>query len=803
MRKKSLIAGLLAICFILALASCGGKAAEITLRGETTKFNVGDEFTTSGLLVTVNDENVTSNAVIDSSQVDTSKPGTYVVLVSYDGAVKPYFVTVSEPSNTETLKKIEVDTTKARTTYNIGETFTSEGLALVATYSNSTKSEDTVRYLTDLSDFTIVIRDNENTTVSATFETAGSYSVFVTQGTVRASFQIRVILGPENVKDAVALGISNKDLVRGGTSFMEGYTSDEYQAQRQSYEYGDDYLKVEYTFENQAYSEHYSVTRDSYGAVNSVSGFRINEDAGNNDVKLSTILGLDTTGLNINGIQYGVFSLQHKYYGAEGLVAGLYELAVENRNSDLIQKFSEYYEINGDVKYAYEFQFGYVRDEGQEITSFNVVNVKFTLGENNIIDTLTVVCNTYSDSESLNKKEFILTPRGEPDNMVFYDENGNFKGLTEEYAATDCVARLKSTAVPGPYSITINITQEAGERVIENEYSEDKIFLADYDLKANIELEQDNDVTIIRTAAERTTSDRQVRITLSNFSPATALEFDRIFVKYGSTTSTLILNGYFNISYSSSEKIFYIRAYKVGEYDISLVAGKLEKKFKLIVDYRDPITFESQIYLPNTNPNLASFLKTPTTSTFVGKTIYFNALPDSIGGPEFTATCNSENATIAPTTVIAIGKVTPAYSFTTLVAGTYELTLTSARNTNMSCILTVTVEEIPNISEKLTGSYNITDVQGQTGTVTFTPNLDDPTDEAIVGTVTVSLGEYEGTYSFTYSNGSFSNMAQEGTTDYDVRISLKLDDSYNILLSFSFESGASTNTDIQLQRVVE
>ena len=85
----------------------------ISVSGAKTDFKVGEEFVTTGLIVTGHyqdapDRTITTGYEVDSSSVDTTAAGDYTVVVSYGGFDDSYTVTYTQPV-IGTYKKVETN----------------------------------------------------------------------------------------------------------------------------------------------------------------------------------------------------------------------------------------------------------------------------------------------------------------------------------------------------------------------------------------------------------------------------------------------------------------------------------------------------------------------------------------------------------------------------------------------------------------------------------------------------------------------------------------------------------------------
>ena len=309
--KKILISFFSIVILLVFLVSCQSSiVSSITIKGYQTTFTVGDTFNHNGLLVeaTTSDgnQNVSDLVEVDSSQVDMSKPGVYAVVVKYQNIEKPYYITVEAVENEQRLKSLAIDTTNAKTTYLVGEKFTSENLGVIATYQNSNDTPDTVKYLTDLSEFTIIIRDKNNNNAPETFTSIGEYTVFVTQGTIRTSYSINVVEGNIDLSSAITMADSNKGQVARGTVYNDISSDEEYAYKNKTviYEFGSNLVSLEYGNNYECYSLNNGV----------VSGYIVDKT---NNTK-ENLTDLDEN--NLAGVKFTLGLGSINYYGAEILL---------------------------------------------------------------------------------------------------------------------------------------------------------------------------------------------------------------------------------------------------------------------------------------------------------------------------------------------------------------------------------------------------------------------------------------------------------------------------------------------------
>lgn len=816
--KKRILSLITALLAIFILAACKTQAVtDLSLSGYTSSYTVGDTFSSSGLIVEAvagsEKTNVTAEASIDASAVDMTTPGTYAVVVKYGDVQRAYYVTVNEEENTQTLIGLEIDTTKAKLSYLTGETFSSDGIALIATYSNSDGSSDTTKYLTDLTTFTIEVKDSNSNLVTGSFTSAGSYEVIISQNDVSQSYNITVTNGAASVEAAVNAAIANKNLVAGGESINNDPNTNSYFGRTTaSYEYGPNLNSITYTYQGNHYVENYFINSD-----NEVVGVRVNEDFVQSDsdpyAKPLTILdNLDSS--YVNGIEYSLFAGKVYCTGAETLLQTLYDLGKSNPNYDYAEAITERSNDLGQIEYVYNFSFGYLV-EAQTTTVFylNMVDVSFTLGAGNFLESLEVSDDIYVVSEMMT--QFTIMPKGEPNSDIFYAPDRifpdgsteattnpttgypkDFPVILDSYTINDCMARLKPDAGTASthYSNSFSIHQYSGERDAVNKYPESEIYVQSYNVRDTAGNILD-DLTFDTTIDNSNTSDSAINLVLTDFNSETARTIDTVSFIYNGKNIGNFSDGSNGLIlyYNLTENTLRIRCFNYGVYELEMVTLKTSKKITINVDWRAPLTFTTQVFQDNVNPELATFVKRDTIDCFVGDTIYFNVEPDATGDPEYITSCSNSSAIIINNPTENLPEVLVNYqgyfsSFTTNEVGTYVIDLKSNRN-NIHSILTVNVKPEPDFSENLTGTYTFEALSTPNkvmGTITFT--LDSEL-EGLGGSAEIKLGAFTEIISFNYANRAFSNV---GHIDGDEgRISLSLNENLEIVISGSYHLDGS------------
>lgn len=373
--KKKILVGVLAASAALGLASCDEEVVtvtDLTISGQDTEFVVGEQFDDGDLVVTAaysdgTTADVTANATI-TQNADMNKPGSYAVLVSYEGKVVAYQIVVQAEENVSTLKAVEVNATDAKTAYSVGETLSTDNVKIYETYSNTTTA-DTVKTV-DLTGYTVKVLNSSEEEVTK-LDSVGTYTVVISKGEFADSYSITVsATNCENVADAVALAYDNYDKVSSGVASFNnnGFVTD------YEYAFGDNYTKVSTTSSGYTYTNHYSVSDDE-----SIFCIEESEDyLGANYYASSS----DMLGPNFAGVTY----YSYESTGLEQLLADLYALG--GLSSDLAEKVN-YCPVCGDVN-SYSFSFSTTLYDYEY-----KVNVEFTIGDNNTLASLDVDMDGY------------------------------------------------------------------------------------------------------------------------------------------------------------------------------------------------------------------------------------------------------------------------------------------------------------------------------------------------------------------------------------------------------------------------
>ena len=673
---------------------------KIEVSGQNANFTVGDTFATGSLSVvaTYSDsttKDVTANASVDTSAVDTTKAGVYAVIVSYEGAITTYYVNVvnpEAPENVATLKDVTVNATDVKTQYVIGEEVSLENLVVYETYSN-TIGDDTLAQFTDLSGYTVTVTNEDNEVVTGAFTAWGTYTVNVTKGELSDGYTVKVgSVVYESAKEALEAALENSDKVNGGNIAIEYYGMlTEY-----SYAYGENYT----TYDTGDSVYHLTLKEDG-----SVFGVYTYEDWDGN-AQISSVYE-PTEDYMAGPDLSSVVQYQADVYGIENLVSFLYEAGsdVEAENVwNFKEGFANYCSVCGVYK-SYTFSYeSYVNDY-----YYNFIDVEFTVDpETNALSNVVVKMDVYY-SDSMN-----------------YDETNNKYTVKEEITEPD-------------FQRVVESTQNMGDRDLENEYTPEVYQFASFDLVSE-------ETTLTSESTVESVVRESVYIQLDNVTPATANisvdDFNVTAYDADGFESYSVFGGY-----NEDYECIVVTAYKVGDYTIEVKTANVTKTFTLKVNYADLTSIEAAVY----NTNEYDYVATSSVEVYANVEVDIKALANENANGAYTAALAStyENATLEE-------GYDDNYLFTATAEGTYEVVLTSTVNSELTATLTITVLPAPSAADILVGTYQFFSPMWGTVTYVFTPE----SEGAENGTVSIeAVGGYadaSGLFNYEYADGYLS-----------------------------------------------
>lgn len=639
----------------VGMMACGKEEATVSslaLSGMDTEYTVGETFDST---ITVN-ATMSDGAVvkinrdyeINEDEIDFSKPGKYPVFVTYKGITAHYTVTVVAPG--QSLKALDADLTEAKTQYKVGETFSTDGIALIATYEyKDTGLDDTIEVVTDLTGYDVKVFAEDNTVIEAAFETAGTYSVVVAKGDVETVFDLTVI-EPElrvSFEDAVAKAVEQADTIVSGEVTNHTYrvlgSSFDTSTLSSTFEFGADHLYLRSVVNEGSNNEY---TREEWHSEDADGkSFGVWTTTEGNGIEEGLIRESD---VYTEGCQFMPFGMSAdagiQYYGTEALVESLFNL-VKEQNANYAFGVTE--TDGGTEEYTFEGMVAVSHDDnGVEKTNGYYVTVSFTLAENGAFDTVTVKTAYYTPEEDM-----------EADSSSFY--------MTEQVTTVE---------------------QVVGERTAANPKSADKMQAASFDIK------QGEDV-VADAAKIETIINTNVTLDIAGVLPQTAsLKLDPVKVTVAEEDKDAV-----NIvSWSNG---FSLKGLAVGEYVVTIETAKVAKTLTLKVNYAPLTSFAAQVW------NAGMWAAAASAKCFVNESVFVQAKVNANADASMTvAVDNPGKATVVQSE--QNGK--PCYEFKATEAGTYTITMTSAVDSEKTAEITVTVSEYPTAAEAaaiLNGEY--------------------------------------------------------------------------------------------------
>ena len=169
---------------------------KITVSGAKTTFTVGDDFATTGLVVTAsfnygNDEDVTANAVVDSAAVNMSVAGEYNVVVSYQGKTTSYSIKVENAeSGGQEVSSVKYSvTTSGAFARELTIVLNSDGTGVFTNKKVSNNTTSTFYFIWTL-DNGIYTVSPDTTKTSSNFVTGSASNIYNTTDCLTNTFTI-------------------------------------------------------------------------------------------------------------------------------------------------------------------------------------------------------------------------------------------------------------------------------------------------------------------------------------------------------------------------------------------------------------------------------------------------------------------------------------------------------------------------------------------------------------------------------------------------------------------------------------
>ncbi len=467
-------------------------------------------------------------------------------------------------------------------------------------------------------------------------------------------------------------------------------------------------------------------------------------------------------------------------YGAEELLGSLYEAATEP-NEAYNTQFTE--SVNGDV-YSFSWTVVNLSSNSKQNTDFIYhFTVDFTLGHNYMLKTFTCTTETFAYSYDLGATK--------P-----YD----FDEATYTYSP-------KQGEAPGSTKV-VTLTQTAFadlEEIPENPWNFDEIAVDSFDLfsgrqvsKYEFDNTPDNNPDILKQIlgvyeeiymiktrlksgeADITTAGN-LQLYLDDFTPGTAGEYISLnpvkvyIVEDGKETLVLSseefvhsdtgISGYYD---NANKSILLTCRQATGDFSIKICVGDAVKTFKLHVSESAPEKLVTMVNLYNDAKDSYDTKKTDSVTVYKGQTLTFTTDAGDFYDPydpyiydasaDVTLAAGTQNATLTATD--------KGHSFVATAAGTYNINVVSKLDQSVSCVLTVVVEEAPDVEAMLNGNYTAGDFE-----ITF--NTEGGTVNVVKGT------DVNETFSYTYLDGVLT------ATSADNKYSVQLTENYKLVLVYS------------------
>lgn len=438
--------------------------------------------------------------------------------------------------NVATLKSIDVNAAQVKSYYNIGETFSANGLVVYETYSN-TLTADTVS-VGDLDDYVVSVKDSKGTVVEGAFADYGTYTVTVSKDSYADSFEVTVGAKLyESTSDALTEGLENFDKVNGGTVVFD--YGDDF-VTKYEFAFGDKYTKI---VENGDYENHYQILED--GSVFAISKYYDEYNLVDVYEPIYDLQDYHLNGVNLSNLLVN----DYEAYGVKELLEGLISLSEDEGSQNYKEGFAKNCPVCG-VHTAYTFSFD-VMSYDQEVS----YEVAFSIDDSTkVINNIEIKVSAISYDYDWETNEYVKPENAEP------------------------IVRL----------VTIN--QTVGERDAVNEYTPDLFEYTSFDLVDVNEEKVDNNSTIDMTVGE------EFYLYISNAAPSTALaSIDQVeVVAMQNDEEAFSAGGYY--TYGNEIKLY---AYKPGTYNFTINTKNVTYNLEVNVAYADLESFGVAVWDSN------------------------------------------------------------------------------------------------------------------------------------------------------------------------------------------------------------
>ncbi len=497
---------------------------------------------------------------------------------------------------------------------------------------------------------------------------------------------------PLTLAEAIAAGKAASAKVKSGTVTKNADTDN---VETYKYEFGTDKYGTFIRLDNK---DQWTDTTDYYGRNKAGEPIGIEIDHLNDDAVSATLD--EPTEDMIMG--YNFFpvndSYENYYYGPEDLITKLYALGTSTTDAK-VQDFK------GDYKDSkYTFSFGFLLSE----FTFFVDSFEFTLGTDNIFDTMTFKIENYSNS-----------------NFIIDDETGD--------------AVLNEEAVPDGKDI-YSIAQVYGTRDLANPYDIENYYFTSFDLENDSEkIVADKSTLSINIGYEGA-----VNLGIANPLPATAsTNFDSLKTKVYNSENEEV-EGEISATYNNFNKKLNISANTAGTYTLKILTKNVTKTLTIVAKNPDPESILVMTYEDTGNISTdtgkeaydSTIVYTEYTS-YVGLPVNFSASVSPYDANQevtFTGTDPESKAVTFTGSTINTGIIDVATSaFTPEAIGDYTIIATSNVSADVKTTFTLHVEATPtaktflnkdyvDMNKKYKMAFKASEVTDNTGTVEMTIN---------------------------------------------------------------------------------
>ncbi len=408
----------------------------------------------------------------------------------------------------------DIEISGYKTEFVVGDTFDKGGLVVTAVFTDDSTKDVTA---------------DAQVSGPAALDKAGAYVVKVVYGEVEKLYQINVKDLPnatyENVNAAVEAAVANAEKIASGTVVVNQYGDNVIE-----YTFGENHVVINRVSDETVY-QYEDLGDDVYFGFNYYEYDGVKEFYNVEEITAEHFAGPEVYNV-IDGFYF---------YGAEGLLNGLYALANE-AGQDLEENVVAC-DVCGDQTFTYSF--GYLNvDYG----CYYLIEVEFALNRNGVLTNLQVESKKYNET---------YEAWGETLYSYTVDEETGYVTL-DTYAdyATE---------------VTVEYNQVEGERNAVNEYTYDSVMYTSFDL---VDFEGNPAPTVYNVQAGDTVS-----FEIANALPATAV------AGLNSANFECDLFGYWGSVY---DNVVSIDVYSAGTYNITMTYGNVVKEFVIIAAEPQP-----------------------------------------------------------------------------------------------------------------------------------------------------------------------------------------------------------------------